>query len=156
MANDFPNHQPGNWYCLTREQFIVFAGLSPLYKGFLEELQDDVDQPDYRSFNGPERQAFWAAIAAAEAARKFLPRDEQKYCSSYLYMQSNNRSMEWHYITSSGTRFKAVEERQLYRENDEAPQSMDSHFLVQIPNDRDQPGHAHYEALRRGGTYLDF
>jgi hypothetical protein len=154
MTNDFPNHQPGDWYSLNREQFIVFAGLAPIYNGFLAELQSSVhrglngDQPD------PERQAFWAAIAAAEAMRKFLPRDEQEYCASILDMQSSNGSMKWDYLTWSGTRLNAVEERQLYRENDEgSPQPMDSYFLVQVPPDRDLPGRRHYDRLRSGAAY---
>jgi hypothetical protein len=151
-TDKFPGHQPGDWYSLSREQFIVFAGLAPMYNGFLRELQSGVhhgtncDRPD------PERQATWAAIAAAEAMRKFMPSDEQGICESDLHM-SVSGVITWDYITWSGTRLKAVEYRQLYRQSDGPLESFDSCFLVQVPADRDLPGRHHYSQLRSGGAY---
>ncbi len=62
--------------------------------------------------------------------------------------------MTWNYETWSGTRFKAVEERQLYRQDNEGLlESVDSHFLVQIQANRDLPGRQHHDQLRSGGAY---
>ncbi len=153
-TDQFPGHQPGDWYCLSREQFIMFAGLAPMYNGFLKELQSGAHHGSNGDDPDPERQAFWAAIAAGEAMRKFWPRDEQAYCESDLFFNSSNGGMTWNYESWSGTRFKAVEERQLYRQDDEGPlESVDSHFLVQIPANRDLPGRHHHDQLRSGGSY---
>jgi len=151
-TDQFSGHQPGQWYSLIREQFVTFAGLGPMYTGFLKELKSGVhhdskgDRPDL------ERQATWAAIAAGEAMRKFMPSDEQPTCESDLHM-SVSGAMTWDYTTWSGTRLKAAEYRQLYRQGDGPLESFDSHFLVQIPADRDLPGGHHYGQLRSGGAY---
>jgi hypothetical protein len=135
------------------KQFMVFAGLAPMYNGFLRELQSGVHHGANGDCPDPERQATWAAIAAAEAMRKFWPRDEQGYCESYLDMQASG-SMTWDYVTWSLTKLRAVEYRQLYRQDDEGPlELVDSCFLVQIPADRDLPGRHHYSQLRCGGAY---
>jgi hypothetical protein len=162
-TNQFQGHQPGDWYSLSREQFMAFAGLAPMYNGFLRELQSGVHHGSNGDWPDPERQATWAAIAAAEAMRKFMPRDEQQYCNSCLNIQTaaefSPGTMTWEYTSWSGTRLKVVEERQLYREeqlhqDDEKPlKPADSYFLVQIPADRDLPGRHHHTQLRFGGAY---
>jgi hypothetical protein len=150
-TDQFSGHQPGDWYSLSREQFMVFAGLAPMYNGFLKELKSGVHHGSNGDWPDPERQATWAAIASAEAMRKFMPSNE--YCESYLDMQASG-AMTWDYTTWSGTRLKAVEERRHYRQDSEGPlESADSYFLVQVPADRDLPGRHHYSQLRSGGAY---
>jgi len=152
-TEQFSGHQPGQWYNLSREQFIVFSGLAPMYNGFLRELQSGVHHGSNGDWPDPERQATWAAIAAAEAMRKLRPMDEQDYCKSDLHMRASG-VMTWDYTTWSGTRLKAVEYRQLYRRNGEGPlETLDSCFIVQVPADRDLPGRHHYSQLRSGGAY---
>jgi hypothetical protein len=156
-TNQFAGHQPGVWCYLRREEFIEFAGLAPYYNAFLTELQqDDVHRARSDDFPDPKRQAFWAAIAAAEAMRKFWPRDEQAYCESLLDMtrSKESSSMTWRYKTRSGTELLAIENRQLFRQNDNGPLCYhSSRFMVRIPAHRDLPDKDHYQKLRSGRAY---
>jgi hypothetical protein len=136
-AADFAEHQPGQPYLLTQQQFCQFAGL-----------------PDT---TGP---SFWAAIAAREANRRFNPLAE--LCQSEFSMIADNGIMRWWYRSTSGTVMEAVEHRTFSTQfapgypgvecTDNLPAAT---FSVIIPVDRDQPGRYHWERLREGASYCD-
>lgn len=149
------DHQPGEPYLLTREQFIQFLGQAETYQQLLA------------GFAGPgahraEQRAFWATLAAFEASREFNPL-EGGCCGSDLIMDThdNQATMAWAYQTTSGTLIEAIEPRECGTEPDmgypgvrcgDLPAPT---FRVTIPEDRDQPGRYHWKQLRQGGTYCD-
>jgi hypothetical protein len=148
MTIDFSDHTPGQAYTLTREQFVGFLGQAEIYQAF-KSLR-----PGYRE----EACAFWATLALFEAARTFNPYSQ--FCPSHLKMAISGGRMEWEYVTTSGTGFKAIEWREFETIpapgypgsacSDELPTPV---FTVKTPADRDQPGRYHYGQLRSGGCY---
>jgi hypothetical protein len=133
----FENHQPGEPYVLTREQFIRFVGLPVA-------TEADV------------KVAMWAAIASWEARRTFNPLST--LCHSNLRMDTINGWMVWEYQTTSGTLLGAAECRTFltqpgYPGVECSDQFPEPDFTVIIPVDRDQPGRYHYQQLREGGAF---
>jgi hypothetical protein len=136
----FENHQPGEPYVLTREQFIRFVGLP------VDDAAADV------------RIDMWAAIAYWEARRTFNPLSS--LCHSELGMNTRNGWMVWEYQTTSGTQLRAQECRKFLLQHEPgypgvgcSDQFPEPRFTVIIPVDRDQPGRYHYQQLREGGAF---
>ena len=137
----FPGHQPGEPYELSREEFVLFAGLDRLYRSFVT-AQPIVGYCGGEAYE--QKAAFWAAIGAFEANRWF---SDDNRCVSQLYAdeRDDNGDLTWFYVSTSGTKLYAREQRS----------GEGATFAVEIPIDRDQPGRHHYEQLRQGGTYCD-
>lgn len=159
---DFTDHQPGQPYQLTREQFLQFAGLAPMAAAFAAAMEVDADRRGQEPHRIPER-AFWAAVASFEASREFNPL--MGGCGSDLAMDTHGDRpgcMVWRYWTTSGTIIEAAESRNFLKAPDagypgwrctgDLPEPA---FMVTIPAERDQPGRYHYEQLRSGGSYCE-
>ena len=92
------DHQPGQGYELTREQFFRF----------LEELEDQPLLPaDWQEPWFDQRAALWRQISAGEANRVFT---DMGCCPSVLSITT--KVMEWEYVTTSGTCLLALDHRQ--------------------------------------------
>ncbi|MFY7906917.1 MAG: hypothetical protein ACOVO0_12325, partial [Burkholderiaceae bacterium] len=107
MTLQFPDHQPGQPYNLTREQFAQFADIQ------LTSVK--AGSGDVSQFSRVE---FWAQIAIREAQRTFNPLAER--CHSKLSMETQSAVtaehtgcvMRWEYTSTSGTEFFAEEARE--------------------------------------------
>jgi len=153
MTLQFPDHQPGQPYNLTREQFAQFAGIQlTLVKAGAGEVSQF------------SRVEFWTQIAIFEAHRTFSPLLECCYSKLSMDTQSAVSArhigcvMRWEYTSTSGTKFVAQEAREYqleseYQCSEELPAPS---FQVVIPAERDQPGRSHYEQLRSGGSYKEW
>lgn len=150
------DHQPGEPYLLTREQFLQFLGQTETYRSLLAVFAS-------AEAHRAEQRAFWATLAAFEAFREFNPL--AGCCGSDLAMDTHGDEpgcMRWRYFSTSGTLLEASEPREFLTRS--APGypgiecSMELRppiFRVTIPAERDQPGRYHWEQLRQGGTYCD-
>ena len=154
-------HQPGQPYLLSREQFVQFAGIAGTVAAFRAALEAHAAQRG-RTDARVETRAFWAAIAAFEAAREFNPLADG--CFSKVSMEThdgNRASLMWSYTTTSGTILEAIEPRECVKVSEPGYPGWacgdlpDPVFRVTIPADRDRPGRYHYEQLRRGGSYCE-
>ena len=157
MSDQFPEHVAGTPYELTREQFAHFAGIAPGVAVISQGLTADAEAR-YQPLPEPAV-AFWAAIAAFEASRRFNPLASR--CGSELIADTDDGTMVWRYWSTSGTLMEAIEARECSTipapgypgvECGELPRPV---FLVTIPAERDQPGRYHWKQLRNGGTYCD-
>lgn len=139
-------HTPGQPYELTRQQFLRFSGLERRYRIHLAAIRAEAEEQGYTSQHA-EKSAFWAAIAALEAARLF---ENGQICASDLAMDTTSTTMRWRYWSTSKTLFEAVEYRDCSGGDLPPPR-----FTVTIPVDRDKPGRYHHDQLAAGGTYCD-